>query len=527
MAILMERKYTKKQILELYLNQIYFGHGAYGIEVAAQTYFNKHASELDLAESALLAGLPKAPNTYSPFNNWEEAKKRQQTVLSRMVETGLITKEEADEAVREKLVFKQGGGKSGQAPYFVNEIIKYITDEYEDGAQMLFAEGISVYTTLDLGMQKAAEDAFSSTLDRYGTDIEGALVAIDPSNGHVKAMVGGRDFSRSKFNRTVQAHRQPGSAFKPFLYTSAIDMGYTQATTLACEPVEFPQGNGQPYKPTDYGQQSYHYRDFTLKEALAVSDNVVAVKLARETGPSAVADFARRMGIKSDLRPYLSIALGTSEVTPLELTSAYGTLASNGIRTEPLMITKITDRNGKIIEENDPIKERVLKETTAYLVTDMLTGVLQPGGTAGSVSGIISRPAAGKTGTTQNYRDAWFVGYTPELTAGIYIGYDDPKRSVGISGGKIAAPIWTDFIKKALEDTPPSEFPVPYGITREIICSDSGLLATPYSPNTIDAAFIRGTEPKQYCSTHSFPEREEMWHRDFFDWIWNDRYFRP
>lgn len=518
LAIQLERKYSKKQILEMYLNQIYFGQGAYGIETAAKTYFGKPAAELDLAESAMLAGLPKAPNTYSPFVNWEGAKKRQKIVLDRMVETGFIGQEEADKAAAEKLVLKSAESGPGSGAYFVNEIVKYVTEKYEDGAKMLFSEGISIYTTLDLDMQKAAEQSFMNGLSDRNPSLEGALVAIDPANGHVKAMVGGRDFTRSKFNRAIQAKRQPGSAFKPFLYAAAIDLGYTQASTLTCEPAEFPGDGRGPYKPTDYGNIPYHYRGFTLREALIISDNVVSVKLANEIGPGTAAEFARKMGIRSELRPYLSLALGTSEVTPLELANAYATLASQGIRNEPLMVLKIVDRNGRIIEESQPVRQRVIPETTAFLVTDMLSGVLQPGGTAGSVAGLISRPAAGKTGTTQNYHDAWFAGYTPELSAAVYIGYDDPGKSVGSSGGTIAAPIWANFINKALKEKPPAEFRIPPDIIRTSICADSGLLATPYSPKTLNASFIKGTEPGEFCNIHTYPGLDgqpgEGWFRD-------------
>lgn len=505
LAIQLERKYNKKQILEMYLNQIYFGQGAYGIETAAQTYFGKPAAQLDLAESAMLAGLPKAPNTYSPFQNWEGAKSRQRVALNRMVEAGFISSTEAQKAYREKLVLKSSSTSGvGKAPYFVNEVIKYVTEHYENGAAMLFSEGLTIYTSLDLNMQKAAENAFKQGLAGRRTSLEGALVAVDPANGYIKAMVGGRDFSQSKFNRAVQARRQPGSAFKPFLYTAAIDRGYTQGSTLTCEPVEFPEGNGRVYKPADYGTTPYHYRPFTLREALATSDNVVAVKLANEVGPAAIIEYARKMGITSSLRPYLSLALGTSEVTPLELTNAYATLASGGVKNEPLLVLKIVDKNGRVMEENKPRQQRVISGTTAFLVTDMLASVLQPGGTAPGVSSIVARPAAGKTGTTQNYHDAWFIGYTPSLAAGVYIGYDDPSKSVGSTGGTIAAPIWANFIAQALSSTTATNFAAPANIVRVKICADSGLLATPSSPRVFDASFAAGTEPKQYCSMHPY-----------------------
>ncbi len=502
LAVRMEQEYSKEEILELYLNQIYFGHGAYGIEVAAQTYFNKHASDLNLAESAMLAGLPKAPNTYSPFKNWEKARDRQKIVLERMVDAGFITSEEAGEAFREKLVLKSGGPNTDTAPYFINEVIQYVTDKYEDGANMLYTEGISVYTTLDLEMQKAAEDSFNSILKDKDGKLEGALVAIEPGTGYVRAMVGGRDFSRSKFNRAVQAKRQPGSAFKPFLYTAAIDRGYTQGNTFICEYVEFPQANGKPYHPTDYGSVPYHNRPLTLKEALKISDNIVAIRLANEITPGVMTKYAYKMGLESELRPYLSLALGTSEVTPLEITGAYSTLASGGIKSKPMFILKITNKDGRVIEENAPVTERVISDSTAYLVTDMLSAVFDPGGTASALAGVIARPAAGKTGTTQNYRDAWFVGYTPHLAAGVYIGYDNPEKTVGIPGGKIAGPIWARFMSGALENTPPEKFTVPPDIVSVNICTDTGLLATPLSPDTITASFLKGTEPREYCNLH-------------------------
>ncbi len=511
LAIKFESKYTKDEILEMYLNQIYFGQGAYGIEVAARTYFDKPASDLNLAESALLAGLPKAPNTYSPFQNWEGAKKRQKIVLNRMVDEGYISQEEAKKAENEKIVLKSAEKETGKAPYVVNEVIKYITDNYENGAQMLFTEGLSIYTTIDLDMQKAADEAFNDGLSSR-KNLQGALVAIDPSNGYIKAMVGGRDYASSKFNRATQAHRQPGSAFKPFLYTAAIDRGYTQASTLTCEPVEFPQGTGSPYKPTDYGNNPYHNRPFILKKALAISDNIIAVKLANEIGPTVLVDYANRMGIESTLRPYLSLALGTSEVSPLEITGAYATIASGGIRSEPLLILKIEDKKKNPLEQNKPKQHRVISSETAYLVTDMMTAVLQPGGTASSLAGIIARPAAGKTGTTQNYRDAWFVGFTPELSVGVYIGYDEPKKSVGIPGGKIAGPIWANFIARALQDKTPVDFPIPANIVKAQITTDSGLLSTPMSTDTMVASFLRGTEPKEFSYPYNpfNPDYEEM-----------------
>lgn len=536
LALLFERKYTKDKILEMYLNQIYFGEGAYGIEVAAQTYFGKPARELDLAESSLLAGLTKSPNAYSPYENREAAKKRQKVVLSRMEEVGMISRSEADQAYTKKLVFTSSVKKQGTAPYFVDEVIKYVTTKYENGANLLFTGGLTIETSLDLEMQKAAETAFTEGLAANDPKLNGALVAVDPNNGQIRALVGGRDFARSKFNRAMMAKRQPGSAFKPFLYTAAIDMGYTAGTTINCEPVSFPVAGGTPYQPADYGSVPYHNRPFTLKEALATSDNVVAVKLANEIKPASVVDYARKMGIESSLRPYLSIALGTSEITPLELVRGYAALANGGKRVKPLLILRIKDRDGKTLEDNRPESTQVVDSKTAYIVTDMMKAVLATGGTAANVADVVGRPAAGKTGTTQAYRDAWFAGFTPELAAAVFIGYDDANKSVGSTGGRMAAPIWARFISLALANRPVQDFPVPPGIVRVKICGDSGLLATPASTNIIDAAFVAGSEPTQSCAIHDIsgapqqrtgeiPAPGEQQVPRFFEWLkrWRSR----
>lgn len=532
LALLLERKYTKNQILEMYLNQIYFGEGAYGIEVAAQTYFGKPARELTLAEGAMLAGLPKAPNTYTPFQNWEGAKNRQKIVLNRMAELGMLTPAEADQAYAERLILASSTKTKGKAPYFIDEVVKYVTSKYENGANLLFTGGLTIETTLDLNMQSAAETAFAQGLAARDPRLDGALVAMDAANGQIRALVGGRDFTRSKFNRAIMAKRQPGSAFKPFLYTAAIDMGYTAGTILTCEPVSFPVPGSAPYRPTDYGSVPYHNRPFTLKEALAASDNVVAVKLANEIKPASIVDYAKKMGIDSNLRPYLSLALGTSEISPLELNRGYAPLANGGNKVKPLSILRITDKDGRVLEENRPEILPVLDPKTAYIVTDMLQSVLAPGGTAASVAGTVRRQAAGKTGTTQDYRDAWFAGFTPELVATVYIGYDDPKKSVGATGGTIAAPIWANFVNLALKDRPVQAFSVPDGLVQVKICADSGLLATPYSPSTIDAVFVAGTEPTQNCGLHDFsgspPGQTETGENPapggnqaprFFDWL--------
>ncbi|MDA8235012.1 MAG: penicillin-binding protein 1A [Clostridia bacterium] len=496
LTIQLERKYTKDEILEMYLNQIYFGHGAYGIEVASRTFFNKPAKDLTLAESAMLIGIPARPSAYSPFRNFAAAQKRQAVVLNRMVEVGMITQEEADKAKNEKITLSSSKGlKEGNAPYFIDEIRQYISEKYDNGSELLLKGGLSIYTTLDIKTQKAAEKAFQQGLKDKNAALEGALVAIDPTNGYIKAMVGGRNFEKSKFNRAL-AKRQPGSAFKPFLYAAAIDKGYTAASLIRCEPVYYPQPGGQVYEPKDYGEQPYHYRDFTLKEALAVSDNIVAVRLNEQIGPKITVEYAQKMGITSPMRPYLSLALGTSEVSPLEMASAYGVLANQGISTKPLMIIKIVDPTGKVLEENEPSTKKIMEQSTAYIVTDMLKAVINPGGTAGRVAGIIQRPAAGKTGTSQNLQDAWFVGYTPKLVAAVYIGYDSP-RSVGKTGGAIAAPIWASFVKDAMRGTAAQDFPLPINVEKTAVNLDTGNVASPWAYRTMEMAFVKGTLPPE------------------------------
>ncbi|MDA8210663.1 MAG: penicillin-binding protein 1A [Clostridia bacterium] len=513
LTVQLEQKYTKDEILEMYLNQIYFGHGAYGVEVAAQTYFGKSAKELNLAESALLAGLPKGPNYYSPFRNYSAAKERQAVVLNRMVEVGQISREEADKAKQQPIVLTTSNKvKKIKAPFFVDEVREYITEKYENGAELLLRGGLSVYTTLDLEMQEAAEEALVQGLTGAGNDLQGALVAIEPQTGYIKAMVGGKDFQTSKFNRTL-ALRQPGSAFKPFLYAAAIEAkGLTAGTAISCEPVSFRLQDGSNYTPADYGKQPYHYRNFTLTEALVKSDNVVSVKLNQQVGPQTLVNYAQKLGITSKLRPYLSLVLGTSEVTPLEMASAYGAFANQGLVAKPLYVLKIVDKDGRVLEENTVQLNAALDPKTAYIVTDMLRGVLQPGGTAGSLAALIGRPAAGKTGTTQEYRDAWFVGYTPELSSAIYVGYDKPK-STGRTGGDLAAPIWGKFVKKALEKVEPKDFVQPADTVKVKICADSGLLATPFSERVFEVSFVKGTEPTTECPAHSAP-----W--PFGEWFW-------
>nr|WP_238442508.1 PBP1A family penicillin-binding protein [Desulforamulus reducens] len=491
-TVQLERSYTKEEILNMYLNHVYFGQGAYGIEAAAQTYFDKHAQELTLGESALLAGLPKAPSYYAPTTNLAGAKQRQQVVLNRMLELGMITPEKKKQALDQTIEPQAKTEYFQQAPYFVAEVVKYFKNKYPNGMELLYSSGLTIQTTLDMDMQQAAERAITQGLGQVNKDMEGALIAIDPRNGYIKAMVGGRNWQKSQYNRAL-AKSQPGSSFKPFLYTAAIESGYTAATTIFCKPITYPGG----YRPKDY--HGYHYRPFTLKQALAISDNVVSVQLADRLGPEVLVRYAKAMGIESKLDPYLSLALGSAEVSPLEMAVAFGPLANEGIRTKPLSILRVTDSSGRVLEEAHPQRYKVVDEKVAYIVTDMLKAAVQPGGTAAQISQLVSRPVAGKTGTTDESTNAWFVGYSPELVASVYVGYDDKSKKVGLTGSDIAAPIWGNFFEEALKGTEKTDFKKPVGVVEVNICAYDGLKASVFSSDTLSAYFIKGTEPKIPC----------------------------
>ena len=512
LAVKIERRFSKEEILERYFNKIYFGHGSYGAEAASRWYFGKHARDLNLAECALLAGLIKAPNRYSPITNPEKARVRLGVVLGRMVDLGYISRGEAERARQDfEEMLKEGKIKGSpsinQAPYFVEHIRQEIEEKY--GSNALYKGGLRVYTTLDLKMQRAAREALFSGLEQLNKGrsgespkIEGALVAIDPKTGYIKAMVGGSGFTPdNQFNRTTQARRQPGSAFKPFLYAAAIDNGFTSADTLMDEPVVYQDWQGE-WAPQNYDGK---FRGLvTLRKALENSINVASVRLIEKVTPERVASYARRAGIKSRLYPTLSLALGTSEVTPIEMAVAYGVFANQGVRAEPLGIRYVKDLSGVLLEENIPFGEEVLAKETAYILTNLMEGVVKRGTASWAVGERLGRPVAGKTGTSNNFVDAWFVGFTPDLIAVVWIGYDRGQKSLGDRrvGGVVAAPIWRKFMEVALEDIPPSEFAVPENVSFVEICADTGTLPTPGCSKIIQELFIRETEPTRYCQEH-------------------------
>lgn len=498
-ALELERSYSKDQILTMYCNTIYFGHGAYGLEVASRTFFNKSAQDLTIEESALLAGLPNAPSLYDPYINPDKAKERQSLVLQRMVEEGYISSEDREEIYSRELKYQQADYVLGEAPYFIAMVRDYLSEKY--GERMVYQGGMKIYTTLDLNMQKAANKAYQEGMQEREADVQAALVALDTTNGQIRALIGGRDFATSNYNR-VFSERQPGSTFKPFLYSLALEWGLTEAYRMKCEQVEFTLPNGDTYEPSDYGEEKYHWKEFTLKEALMISDNVIAVRVNDMLGPQHVADHAEKFGFK-DLQPILSLPLGSKEVTPLDMAAAYSVFANQGIYSRPSYVLKVVDQDGRILEELHTTQRQVVSAENAYMVTDMLKGVMAPGGTGANLQTIVGRTTAGKTGTTDDFNDAWFVGYTPRLCCAVWVGYDQ-GRNVNLVGGVAAGPIWANFIRDASVGLPDIDFEKPAKVNLINVCLDTGLISSESCPRSIQMAFMEGTEPQEICYYHAF-----------------------
>ncbi len=504
----LEMRYSKDEILTMYLNQIYMGHGNYGCEVASQAYLGKSAKDLTLAEAALLAGIIRGPEYYSPYNDLEAGLRRQELVLNLMVEQGIIDEVQRDEAKRQELEFP--GLPERTSPYFVNYVIQEIRKKHPEIAAQIYKGGYQIYTTLDLKVQRAAETAFQryipkGTEDANGiTQPQGALVAVEPETGYIRALIGGRSWSETELNRASQVRRQPGSAFKIFLYAAVIDEGYPLTNTMVCEPVSYPgAAAGDEYKPVDYGSRSYHYAPLNVRQAVAISDNVVATRWAQEVGPDTIARYARDLGVMSPLQLNIPLALGASEVTPLEMTVAAATLSAGGIRPEPIAVLKLVDARGQIIEENRPRKTNALSAETSYVLTSVLRSVIGPWGTGSGLESILGgRPAAGKTGTTDDQLEAWFVGYTPELACSVYVGWDNREQSLPGTGGSIAGPIWAHFMAEALRGKPHTEWSAPRGVVWAEVCDETGLLASWWCTKTHYEVFLE----------RALPERERLPH---------------
>lgn len=524
LAIELERHYSKQEILEMYLNQVWFGGSIYGVAAASERYFGKHISRLDPVECATLGAMIANPTAYSPYTHPERLIRRRNYFLTKLLKMGRLTKEEWERAKNEPLNIQPAAGITNEAPYFVEEIRRYLIKKY--GYDFVYKSGVSIHTTLDLAIQSAANQVLFSWLNKIEQDyrlkptkshydslvkldsttkepayLQGALVVLDVKTGEVRAMIGGRDFRQSEFNRATQSLRQVGSAFKPFVFTAAIDNGLTAADIERDEPITL-KVPGQPdYQPHNYDLK--FLGPMTLRRALALSRNLVAVRLAARIGPDIVARYANLMGITQKLPSYYSLALGSVELTLLEITNAFNTVANQGVKVKPLFITKIVDEHGQVIEENHPELQMAIRPQTAYVITSMMQSVVNEG-TATSIRQLgFTGPAAGKTGTTDDYTDAWFIGYTPTLTTGIWIGYDKKKTIFrGATGGMLAAPVWGELMKQIATDSW-NTFPVPPDIVTIAICEESGKLATPVCPRARYEVFISGTEPTITCPFHS------------------------
>ncbi len=549
-AIQIERTYSKPEILEMYLNHIYFGHGNWGLKAATEYFFNKKVRDLNLEECALLAGVINLPEYYSPVKHPERAKRRRNLVLYVMWKNGDISEETYRQTSEKKIVL--GGGKRiGQtdiAPYFT-EYIRQKLDKIIGAG--LYSGGYSIYTTLDSRAQAIAEKAvhekldklqknmqnrlknkakFKKFLDKFVPDpmeqeiyftnrakkdslidtkaaVQAALISVDPRNGHILAMVGGRDFNESKWNRAVQMKRQPGSSFKPFIYTAVIDNGYSPTFEILNQPVVLFLPGGKRWIPRNFDRDQSG--PMMLRDALKKSKNLVSVRILQKiVKPSVVVKYAHRMGISTNLRAVDALALGTSEVIPMEITSAYGVFANKGIHVKPMSITKVVNRRGEVVYREIPESEEALSEETAYIMCHMLQTVVNEGtGVTARTVYDFRRPAGGKTGTTDDYTDAWFVGFTPQIATGVWVGLDNPSLSIGPNqtGAAAALPIWAKFMK-ATHDTlnlPIADFIMPDGVVKLKICRESKQIATEYCPEVIEEVFRADLAPTKECEIHS------------------------
>ena len=615
LAYRIDKAFTKDEILFLYLNQIYLGHGAYGVQAAAENYFGKSAADLNLAECAMLAGLPQAPSRYSPFLHPEKAKQRQIYVLNRMINEGYITNVEATEAINTSLDIKpRRNWYIEEVPYYTEYVRKYVEEKY--GRDVLYREGLTIHTAVNIETQKAGQaaikhglqaldkrqgyrgplkhlepeqvEAFSQDVQkalekhplepgslvqgvviavndseqkatvRIGSEqgdlrlenmswarkpdpevayydvkvekvsdvlragdvilvslkgqqedtgqrdlsleqrpvVEGALLCMEAETGYVKAMIGGRDFKVSQFNRAIQSRRQPGSAFKPIIYAAALDKGYTAATIVIDSPIVFEDTENEfIWKPSNY-EEKFHGPTL-FRTALAQSRNVVTIKILKDIGMDYVIEYARGLGIESKLTRDLSLALGSSGVSLLELVRAYAIFGNQGYRVKPCFITKILDRDGNLLEENQPESEKAIEKSTAYIITNLLQGVVQQG--TGWRVKALHRPAAGKTGTTNELHDAWFLGYTPRYVTGVWTGFDEEKPlGLNETGSRAASPIWLELMQTILKDKPVRVFGVPDGVVFAKIDAETGLLAVPESKQTVFECFKEGTVPTEY-----------------------------
>lgn len=516
MAVLLEARYSKNEILEAYLNEIYLGqNGAVqiiGVEQASLVYFGKHVTYLTLPEAATLAGIIRSPNVLSPLKYPDRAKPRRDTVLGLMKEQKMISEEQYESAMALPLTTSRFPKTSRSAPFFVDLVLKQLRETYPE--TQLKTEGLRVFTTLDTIMQRSAEQVLDSGIEglnkRYAhlrkspVPLEGVILTIQPGTGYVKALVGGRNYSKTQFNRAIQAHRQPGSLFKPFVYATAMDpqrgaQALTAATVMDDSPISVRNGNSV-WSPQNYDLR-FHGR-VTVREALAHSYNIPAVRAAIDAGVPNVIKTAATIGIESHLAPYPSVSLGSFEVTPLEIAYAYSAFANLGVKAEPISILAVSTREGKLLESREVKMKRVASASVSYVMNDMLKDVFVYGTGSKARQLGFERAFAGKSGTTSNYRDAWFIGYSPRILSLVWIGFDD-GHSVRLAGGDACVPIWTAHMNRIVGLVPDVDWKRPEDVVERRIDPESGMLATPWCPQTRAEVFVAGTEPTSVCPLHA------------------------
>ena len=516
MALIAERKYSKETILENYLNEIYLGQrgsqGIFGVWEASQFYFSKPLDDLTVGETALLAGLIRAPNRVSPYRSAEAATRRRNVVLAKLLDDRIITRRQYDAALREKLPQRALVKVTNDAPFYVDYLRRELEENYSNAE--LTKEGLRIFSSLDLNMQRMAEralveglkklEAAHPALRRKGDDgLEGAIVVLRPQTGEIKAMVGGRNYSKSQFNRVFQARRQPGSVFKPFVYLAALMYGgqsgirYTPETVIDDSQFTWSY-DGRDWQPSNYNNE--YFGAVTLRRALENSLNSATGRVAQDVGIRRVREVAHRLGIQSPLPAVPSLALGAAEVTPLEIAVAFSTLANGGVRPRPLAVRNVADQNMHLLEKRDVRSQQVISPQLAYMMNELLKGVLDRGTAAAARRLGFTRPAAGKTGTTNDYKDAWFVGYTPDLLAVVWVGFDGPSK-LGLSGAEAALPIWTDFMKNATANMPVTDFVAPATVPE----SEDGVPGK-CGPTTPDAGGGVSPCPPPAVQTRAIPD---------------------
>ncbi|MEO0281156.1 MAG: PBP1A family penicillin-binding protein [candidate division WOR-3 bacterium] len=523
-----EKNFSKDEILEMYFNQINYGNGNYGIEAASNYYFGKSSRELTLAESALLAGIPQRPEANNPKDNYNRAKARQLVCLKNMLKEKMISKEEYEEAIAESIVVVTNNNKSNFARYFIEEVRKEVIKRF--GMNTLYKGGLKIYTSLNSDMQRHAEEVFESKIKSYEkmyylkntkekyeknllqikdtlanreTDyLQGGFLLLDNKTGEVKVLIGGRDFYHSQFNRAYQARRQPGSIFKIFLFSAAVENGMFPGDIIMDTPVVLDDGSDQKYKPRNY--DGNFLGPIPLRTALALSRNVTAIRLIKNIGPETVIKHARKLGVTSPLTPVLSIALGSNDVTLLEMVRAFSVFPNKGIYREVSLIRYIEDAQGNIIYTNDHPEKKVMEEDDAYIITDMLESVVREGTAAGLKYYKMNVHVGGKTGTTDDYSNAWFIGFTKDYTAGVYVGYDKPKTIANkVTGAVVALPIWAEIMKPFVSYKDSTAFDIPKNIVYVNVCKETGMRAAKYCKYTRMEIYKKGKEPTKYCEKHS------------------------